>query len=193
MLSSSNGSSIFPFPMVIFLLLGVLSLIFPSLKFNFFIVLLGYFWVFLTIIAVVITWKKYGFEESKGMGIVMLFCFLPYLLAVPTSIDNSMKEKINVYKEYTQQKIKNYQPCQEQDCHQSFILDDDKNRKYQVEITEQCVTMRPLHNYDFLYYEAKKCGDEITEKEYHSTAKFLKNVATLNFGSVFNAEQSNGK
>lgn len=183
MLSSSNGHSIFPAPLIPAILLMFLAVIFRSFKLNFFVILLGYFWIFLTIIAVLVSWKKCGFGEGKAIGIVMFFCLFPYLWA-PLAISMSIKKEIRIYKELCKQKIAIYQPCQATNCQQSFIFDDYK-RKYQIHIDKQCVTMKPIKKYDFLHYEIKKCGNEITEKKYHSTAKFLKNVALLKFDSVF--------
>ena len=122
--------------------------------------------------------------------IFLVMSFLP--MYVPTAyISLSFSNYHQKDKKLKNELFEKYQPCQTQNCHQSFILDKDKfsKRNYQVDITDKCVTIKPVHNYDFLYYEAQKCGDEITEKEYHSAAKFLKNVATLNFGSVFDTQK----
>lgn len=204
----------YPFVLIFCFLLMIFGLISSSffediyaVRICFFITLFGSFIVIVAEIIMMILFIKingwYIKENTKKETLNETFAmyFFPLLIAFlflnviffPTRQFFSVSK--NAHRYVKENIIKNYSVCLEPNCHQLFILDKDKfaKRKYQVEITEQCVIMKPLHNYDFLYYEAKKCGDEITEKEYHSTAKFLKNVATLKFSSVFNTEKSNGK
>ena len=45
----------------------------------------------------------------------------------------------------------------------------------------------------FYITKSKNAVMRLRKKEYHSTAKFLKNVALLKFASVFHTEQENGE
>ncbi|MBR3425847.1 MAG: hypothetical protein IKG79_07415 [Neisseriaceae bacterium] len=131
--------------------------------------------------------KKGILYETFAMYFVPLLFAIVFINMTRVPMEFFIYKSVSFQINAKEQVFKEYSVCQIKNCHQSFILDKDKfaKRTYQVDITDKCVTIKPVHNYDFLYYELKKCGDEITEKEYHSTAKFLKNVATLNFSSVF--------